>query len=249
MRRPLVAGNWKMNGSREQLNTFAESLDAHLADGVACDVGICPPYAYLADAVDRFANTPVEVGAQNVSVETEPGAFTGEVSASMLRDIGCGYAIVGHSERRHRFGESDEEVAQRFKAAREAGLTPILCIGETLEEHEADATQSVVARQLEAVFNVAEPRAETILAYEPVWAIGTGRAAEPEDAQAVHARIREILAKKDAKITDSIRLVYGGSVKPANAATLFAQPDIDGFLVGGASLKADDFFAICQAAG
>ncbi|HET7371263.1 MAG TPA: triose-phosphate isomerase [Gammaproteobacteria bacterium] len=248
MRRPLVAGNWKMHGSREHLNTFAEAFKARLSGGIGCDTGICPPYPYLADALRCFDGSTVEVGAQNVSVEIEPGAFTGEVSGAMLRDLGCRYAIVGHSERRHRYGESDDEVAQRFSAAARAGLTPILCVGETLDEREAGATESVVARQLESVFAVAQPPAEMIIAYEPVWAIGTGRAAEAGDAQAVHAYMREILRQKDAKLADSVRLLYGGSVKAANAGTLFAQPDIDGFLVGGASLDADEFFAICQAA-
>lgn len=237
-----------MHGSREHLNAFAEAFKARLEGGIGCEVGICPPYPYLAEALLRFTGTPVEIGAQNVSVEVEPGAFTGEVSGAMLHDLGCRYAIVGHSERRHRYGESDEEVARRFAAVCEAGLAPILCIGETLDEREAGKTEDVVARQLTAVFAATEPSTETILAYEPVWAIGTGRAAEPGDAQAVHAYVREILARKDAKLADSVRLLYGGSVKAANAGTLFAQPDIDGFLVGGASLDADEFFAICQAA-
>jgi triosephosphate isomerase len=247
MRQSLVAGNWKMHGSREQVSTFSEKLKVHLEDGVGCEVGICPPYAYLSDAVRAFAGTTVGVGAQNVSAEVEPGAFTGEVSGGMLRDMGCRYSIVGHSERRHRYGETDEEVARRFAAAREAALAPILCIGETLDEREAGATENVVTRQLEAVFAVSEPYEEMIVAYEPVWAIGTGRAAEPSDAQAVHAYVRGILAQKNAKLGDSVKIIYGGSVKAGNAATLIAQPDIDGFLVGGASLDADDFFAICQA--
>ncbi|HET6724864.1 MAG TPA: triose-phosphate isomerase [Gammaproteobacteria bacterium] len=248
MRRPLVAGNWKMNGSRAHLSAFADKFGSNLADGVDCEVGICPAFVYLAEALQRFSGTPVAIGAQTVSVEVGEGAFTGEIAGAMLRDLGCRYAIVGHSERRHRYGESDELVAQKFVAAREAGLTPILCIGETLGEREAGATQSVVERQLAAVFAVAEPDADMIIAYEPVWAIGTGRAASGEDAQAVHAHVRGIIARKDATIADSIRILYGGSVKAANAAALFTQPDIDGFLVGGASLDADEFFAICQAA-
>ncbi|HET8552749.1 MAG TPA: triose-phosphate isomerase [Gammaproteobacteria bacterium] len=248
MRRPLVAGNWKMYGSRARLNAFADKFKARLQEGIDCEVGICPPFVYLSDALSRFSGTPVAIGAQTVSVELGEGAFTGEIAGAMLRDLGCRYAIVGHSERRHRYGESDELVAQKFVAAREAGLTPILCIGETLGEREAGATENVVERQLAAVFAAAELDAEMILAYEPVWAIGTGRAAEAGDAQAVHRHVREILARKDGKLADSIRLLYGGSVKPANAGALFAQPDIDGFLVGGASLDADDFFAICQAA-
>lgn len=248
MRRTLVAGNWKMNGSREHLETFAVGLKANIADGVACELGICPTYVYLSDALRLFADTPVEIGAQNVSLETASGAFTGEVPASMVADIGCRFAIVGHSERRHVYGDTDAQVAQRFAAVREAGLTPVLCVGETLEEREAGTTQDVVKRQLEGVFEVAKPDGDTIIAYEPVWAIGTGRAAAPDDAQAVHAYIRDFLKQKDATLADSVTLLYGGSVKPANAGTLFSQPDIDGFLVGGASLKADDFYQICQAA-
>jgi triosephosphate isomerase len=238
-----------MNGSREQLAGFAENLASCLGGNVDCEIAICPPSPYLSEAGWRLRDTAVAVGAQTVSVEIEEGAFTGEVSGAMLRDAGARFAIVGHSERRHRYGESDAQVASRFAAAVAAGVTPILCIGETLAEREADATDAVIERQLEAVFAAADMGPETVIAYEPVWAIGTGRAASADDAGAVHAHVREILARKDARLGDSVRIVYGGSVKPANAAGLFAPPDIDGFLVGGASLDADDFFAICQAVG
>lgn len=249
MRKPLVAGNWKMHGTRTRLEAFATALTARLAEmPTATEVGLCPPFVYLDAAVSAFAGSAVAIGAQTVSVEAAEGAFTGEISAAMLADLGCRYAIVGHSERRHRYSESDELVARKFAAARAAGLTPMLCVGETLEQRKAGATGAVVERQLAAVFANAAPDAGMVIAYEPVWAIGTGHAAGPADAQAVHAQVRRFIAGKDATLGDSVRVLYGGSVKAANAAQLFAQPDIDGFLVGGASLDADEFFAICQAA-
>lgn len=249
MRRPLVAGNWKMHGSRAAVRSFAARLDELLAGGVAAEVAICPPFVYLDAAAAAFAGGAVSLGAQDVSVETGEGAYTGEVAAAMLADVGCRYVIVGHSERRHRYGESDAQVARKFCAVRDAGLVPILCIGETLAEREAGQTEQVIDTQLQAVFTAAKPDAAMVIAYEPVWAIGTGHAAGPGEAQAVHAHVRNILAAKDGKLAGSVRVLYGGSVKSANAADLFAQPDIDGFLVGGASLDADEFFNICRAAG
>lgn len=236
----LVAGNWKMHGNRA---ANAALLDAVVrgrtrAEGVECVV--CVPFPYLAQVAERLRGTAVAWGAQNVS-EHAQGAYTGEVSAAMLTEFGCRFVIVGHSERRQLFRESDEQVAAKFAAARKADLTPILCVGETLEEREAGSTEQVVERQLQAVLNV-DDFADAVLAYEPVWAIGTGRNATPEQAQAVHALLRK-------RVPPETPILYGGSVKPANAAALFAMPDIDGGLIGGASLVADDFIAILHAAG
>jgi triosephosphate isomerase len=236
----LVAGNWKMHGNRA---ANAALLDAVVrgragAEGVECVV--CVPFPYLAQAAERLRGTDVAWGAQNLS-EHAQGAYTGEVSAAMLAEFGCRYVIVGHSERRQLFRESDEQVAAKFAAARKAGLTPILCVGETLDEREAGRTEQVVGRQLQAVLSV-DDFAGAVLAYEPVWAIGTGRNATPGQAQAVHAFLR-------GKVSAESPILYGGSVKPANAAALFAMPDIDGGLIGGASLVADDFIAILHAAG
>ncbi|HZM34793.1 MAG TPA: triose-phosphate isomerase [Burkholderiales bacterium] len=236
----LVAGNWKMHGNRA---ANAALLDAVVrgqsgVEGAQC--AVCVPFPYVAQAAERLRGTAVAWGAQNVS-EHAQGAYTGEVSATMLAEFGCRYVIVGHSERRQLFGESDEQVAAKFAAARKAGLTPILCVGETLEEREARRTEHVVGRQLSAVLE-RESFSGAVLAYEPVWAIGTGRNATPEQAQAVHAFLRQ-------KVSAQTPIVYGGSVKPGNAAGLFAMPDIDGGLIGGASLVADDFIAILRAAG
>lgn len=250
MRNPLVAGNWKMNGSLDS----ARSLLKGIAQGIASVQGnvecaVFPPFVYLAEAERLLAGTPIRWGAQNLS-EQQPGAFTGEVSASMLLDIGCTYVIVGHSERRTLYGESDELVAKKFAAARQAGLTPVLCVGETLEEREQNITEQVVSRQLNAVLNLEGIQAiqAAVLAYEPVWAIGTGKTATPEQAQAVHAFIRSQLAQHDESIASSTRILYGGSVKGSNAAELFAKPDIDGGLVGGASLQAEEFLTIAEGA-
>ena len=219
------------------------------SDEAPCDVVVCPPYVYLWEVGRQVKDTPIGLGAQNVCAEAQ-GAFTGEVSAAMLKDVGCSYAIVGHSERRLLYREDDTLVARKFVAAQGAGLAPILCVGETLEERERGVTEAVVGRQLDAVLAVAGVAAfaRAILAYEPVWAIGTGKNATPEQAQAVHALIRTRIAARDATIADGLRLLYGGSVKAANAAELFDQPDVDGGLVGGASLKADEFVRICAAA-
>jgi triosephosphate isomerase len=250
MRQKFVAGNWKMNGSREMAEDLVRGVVAGVGESPASGVAICPPFPYLG-IVSRLANgSPVELGAQNLSSE-DSGAFTGEVAGGMLADVGCRYVIVGHSERRALYGEDDSVVAAKYGAAQSHGLVPILCVGETLEEREGDVTEQVVRRQLEAVLETAGVSSfgGAVIAYEPVWAIGTGRTASPEQAQEVHAFIRSLLSDKDAKIADSVQVLYGGSVKPANAAEIFSMPDVDGGLIGGASLEAESFVAICQAAG
>jgi triosephosphate isomerase len=232
----LVAGNWKMHGSRASISALLDALLNGLAGWKGAECAVCPPFPYLEQVSGRLAGTPLAWGAQNVS-EHAQGAHTGEVAAAMLADLGCRYVIVGHSERRQLYGESDARVAAKFAAARSAGLTPILCVGETLQEREAGSTEAVVARQLEAV------RFESgVLAYEPVWAIGTGRSATPAQAQEVHGFLRK-------RVPQGTRILYGGSVKADNAAELFRMPDIDGGLVGGASLVAKEFIAIVRAAG
>ncbi|MBI4124242.1 MAG: triose-phosphate isomerase [Betaproteobacteria bacterium] len=235
----LVAGNWKMHGNRAANAALLDAIVRGQAGAEGAECVVCVPFPYIAQVAERLRGTAVAWGAQNVS-EHAQGAYTGEVSAAMLADFGCKYVIVGHSERRQLFGESDEQVAAKFAAARGGGLTPILCVGETLDEREAGRTEEVVARQLDAVLKN-QLFSEAVLAYEPVWAIGTGRNATPEQAQAVHAFLRKRLAA-------GTRILYGGSVKPANAAGLFAMPDIDGGLIGGASLVAADFIAILHAA-
>lgn len=249
MREFLVAGNWKMNGSNEANRALLAGIVAGIPDGQGFRMLVCPPYPYLAAAVAQVANSAVSVGAQNVS-ENDAGAFTGEVAPSMLKDIGCQYVIVGHSERRALYGESSEQVAAKFMAAQAAGITPILCVGETLEERESGATQKVVGEQLAAVVQAAGIGAfeNAVVAYEPVWAIGTGKTASPEQAQDVHQYIRAMLGEKDVGISRKLQLLYGGSMKGENAAGLLSMPDIDGGLIGGASLKVDDFLAIASAA-
>lgn len=248
MRRKIVAGNWKLHGSRE----FAASLVAELVTGLPLDgveVVVVPPTPYLDMLATDFEGRGIAFGAQDVS-DNQKGAFTGEVSAEMLIDVGARYALVGHSERRQYHAESSELVARKFVAAASAGLVPILCVGETLEQREADQTRAVIESQLVPVLDLAGVDAfeRAVVAYEPVWAIGTGRTASPEQAQEVHAFIRGVVATRDARIAGSLPLLYGGSVKPDNAAELFAQPDVDGGLVGGASLVASDFLAIARAA-
>jgi triosephosphate isomerase (TIM) len=234
----LVAGNWKMHGSRAANRALLDGILKGLdRDGAEC--AVCVPFPYLPDMAEWLRPTPIAWGAQNVS-EHEKGAFTGEVSAAMLVEFGCRYAIVGHSERRQIYGESDAQVAAKFASAQAAGLVPILCVGETLEERDAGKTEQVVGRQLDAVLGKGR-FGDAVLAYEPVWAIGTGRNATPEQAQAVHAFLRK-------KVSAATRILYGGSVKPQNAAAIFAMPDVDGGLIGGASLVADDFLAILRAA-
>jgi triosephosphate isomerase len=249
MRRPMVAGNWKMNGSRVGNTSLLAELELRIKPQWPIDVAVFPPFVYLAEAAAALAGGAIAVGAQDVCAEPG-GAFTGEVSAPMLRDIGMSLVLVGHSERRHWYHEDDALVARKFAAALSCGLTPVLCVGETLEEREAEKTEAVVARQLDAVIALigVEKLGVGVVAYEPVWAIGTGRTATPEQAQAVHAFIRHRVKAQNANIADRLRLLYGGSVKAGNAAELFAMPDVDGGLVGGASLNADEFYEICAAA-
>ena len=250
MRQPLVAGNWKMHGSRAENANLVNALLDLLPEGKRAEVLVCPPFPYLAETGRLLKDSGVQLGAQSVCAEGQ-GAFTGEVSASMLKDVGCRYVLVGHSERRQLYGENDALVARKFVAAQSQGLVPVLCVGETLEEREAGQTLAVVSRQLEAVLAVSGVRslADAVIAYEPVWAIGTGRTASGEQAQDVHAMIRAKVSGLDATIGGSVRILYGGSVKASNAQELFAMPDIDGGLVGGASLKADEFARICAGAG
>lgn len=248
MRQRLVAGNWKLNGSRELVRSLVGSLVSAVDESVEADVAVCPPFVYLDSAAGLLEGSRVRLGAQDVCAE-DSGAYTGEVSAQMLAEVGCHYAIVGHSERRSLYGEDDALVARKFVAAAGAGLVPILCVGETLEEREQGVIEAVIAHQLDAVIAAAgaDAVAEAVVAYEPVWAIGTGRTANPDQAQAVHAFIRGRL-RESTPVADSCCMLYGGSVKPDNAAELFAMPDIDGGLIGGASLDASAFLAICQAA-
>ncbi|RJG00781.1 triose-phosphate isomerase [Noviherbaspirillum sedimenti] len=252
MRRKLVAGNWKMNGSLAANTALLAGLKAGLKvdlQQAACDVAVCVPTPYLAQCQAELTGSSIAWGAQDVSVH-EAGAFTGEVAASMLLDFGSAYVIVGHSERRAYHGESSELVAQKTLRALAAGLTPIVCVGETLAEREAGQTELVVGRQIDAVLQVldASQLQRIVLAYEPVWAIGTGKTATPAMAQEVHATLRARLASKDAAVAAQVKILYGGSMKPENASELLAMPDIDGGLIGGAALKAADFLAIIGAA-
>jgi triosephosphate isomerase len=234
----LVAGNWKMHGSRAANSALLDALLEQIGSPRGVDTAVCVPFPYLEQVAGRLRGTPIAWGAQNVS-EHAQGAYTGEVSAAMLREFGCRYVIVGHSERRQRYGETDAQVAAKFAAARGAGLTPILCVGETLQEREAGRTEEVVARQLDEVLKKASFD-DAVLAYEPVWAIGTGRTATPQQAQEVHAFLR-------TRLSTPSRIIYGGSVKAQNAAAIFAMPDVDGGLIGGASLAAADFAGIVKA--
>jgi triosephosphate isomerase len=248
MRKILVAGNWKMHGSKTMVSTLLDGLLAgSSADGKA-DLAVFPSFPYLSLAESILTGSHICWGGQTLNPHAK-GAHTGETSGSMLTDMGCQYVLVGHSERRAIYGESDEDVALRFKAALEAGLEPVLCVGETLEEREAGETEAVVARQMDAVIHSVgiEAFARAIIAYEPVWAIGTGLTATPQQAQSVHAFIRDKLSLLNGIIAGQLRILYGGSVNGSNAAELFAQSDIDGGLVGGASLTAEDFLAIYSA--
>lgn len=248
MRRKLVIGNWKMFGRLARNQALLEGVMAGVREMRNTDCAVCVPYPYLAQAQSLLQGSNVAWGAQNMSQHDE-GAYTGEVAAGMLVEFGCKYVLLGHSERRALYHESDETVAMKFEAALKAGLKPVLCVGETLEEREAGITEEVVARQLDAVINRSGVKAleKAVLAYEPVWAIGTGKTASPEQAQAVHAFIRQRVAKLDGQIAQALCILYGGSVKAANAPELFSMADIDGGLIGGASLVAEDFVAICRA--
>jgi triosephosphate isomerase len=248
MRRKLVVGNWKMNGSRAVNAALLSGITAGLGDAApAC--AVCVPAPYLAQCEATLSGTPLAWGAQDVSAHAA-GAYTGEVAASMLAEFGCRYVIVGHSERRAYHCESNELVAKKAVAALDAGLTPIVCVGETLAEREGGQTVAVVSAQLAAVLELLDAAAvaRLVLAYEPVWAIGTGKTATPAMAQEVHAQLRAQLKEKNAAAADAIQILYGGSMKPDNAKELMAQPDIDGGLIGGAALKAADFLAIIHAA-
>ena len=249
MRQALVAGNWKMNGSVGSVRELLAGIKSGMSEVGNCEVAVCPPYIFVPMTQAELSGTAVSWGGQNLSTE-QSGAFTGEIAASMLLDFGCKYVIVGHSERRTLYGETDGVVARKFAVARAAGLKPILCVGETLEERESGVTEEVVARQVDAVINLEGVRAlaAAVIAYEPVWAIGTGVTATPEQAQEVHAFIRKRVAAYDIDVADNLRILYGGSMNPSNAADLMAKHDIDGGLIGGASLKSADFLTICKAA-
>lgn len=249
MRKPLIAGNWKMNGSVAGNKSLLDGILAGIGAVKTAGVAVCVPYIYIPDVAARLQGTTVAWGAQNVSAEAK-GAFTGEISTSMLADFRCQYVIVGHSERRTLYGETDTLVATKYGVVLAAGMIPILCVGETLQEREQGITEQVVARQINAVIQSQgiSALAKGVIAYEPVWAIGTGKTASPQQAQDVHAFIRGMIAKQDKAVADGVVIQYGGSMNAQNAAELLAMPDIDGGLIGGASLKAEDFLTICKAA-
>ncbi|NEX20927.1 triose-phosphate isomerase [Thiorhodococcus mannitoliphagus] len=248
MRQPLIAGNWKMNGTRSS----AEALIKGVLEGAEklgkAEIAICPPFPFLEAGERLVANSSVRLGGQNVCTEAS-GAYTGEVSAAMLAEFGCSYVICGHSERREYYGETDAIVAKKLAIVVENGMKPILCVGETLDQREQGKTQEVIAQQIDAVIaqNGIASFAELEIAYEPIWAIGTGKTATPEQAQEVHDFIRQRIAGQDQAIGAKVRILYGGSMKPGNASDLLSQPDIDGGLIGGAALAAEDFLAICRA--
>lgn len=248
MRRKLVAGNWKMNGSTSSIRGLLQGINEGAAAVAAVELAVFPPFVYLGLVEQLLSKTAIVWGAQNLS-EQVAGAYTGEVAGSMLQDFHCTYVLVGHSERRTLYGETDQIVARKFAAARKLGIKPVLCVGETLAEREQGVTEAVVERQLKAVLDLEGigSLADAVIAYEPVWAIGTGRNATPEQAQEVHAFIRAKLAEQDPALASQVRILYGGSVKGSNAAELLVMPDIDGGLVGGASLDAKDFLAIAKA--
>jgi triosephosphate isomerase len=250
MRKPLVAGNWKMNGNHRSNIELLGGIVAGAGDVKVAEMAVCPPAVYLAQVADALRGTDIVWGAQNLS-EYAPGAYTGEIAAEMLVDFECRYVILGHSERRHVFGEKDAVVAKKFVMAQQHGLRPILCVGELLEERESGHTEAVVARQLDVVLELAGVVAlkEAVIAYEPVWAIGTGKTASPEQAQQVHRFIRQRIAEENEAVAENVQILYGGSVKGSNAAELFAMADIDGGLIGGAALQAEEFLAIAKAAG
>lgn len=249
MRKPLVAGNWKMNGSTSANAALLQTVQAESAKLSAVEIAVCPPAVYLAQAMAALKGSAVRWGGQNLS-DQEGGAFTGEISAEMLRDLECHFVIVGHSERRALYGETDSLVADKTSRALQAGLLPIVCVGETLSERDAGETLAVIKRQLSVVISKIGKAdlSKLVIAYEPVWAIGTGRTATPEQAQEVHAAIRSQLTDASVDAGAVVRILYGGSVKPGNAREIFSMADVDGGLIGGASLVAKDFLAICQAA-
>lgn len=250
MRRPMVAGNWKMHGTRASVAELIEGLGKQALPSDV-DVVVMPPSLFISQVVVGLEGRAIAVGAQDAALQAAQGALTGEIASSQLLDAGCKFVLVGHSERRQLIGEQDEVLNRKFAAIQESGLTPVLCIGETLEQREAGRTLEVVAQQLDSIIDAfgIDAFANAVIAYEPVWAIGTGLTASPQQAQEVHAAIRAQLAEKNAEVAQGVRLLYGGSVKSANAVELFGMPDIDGGLIGGASLNADEFGAICRAAG
>ena len=257
MRKTLIAGNWKMHGSLTSIESLVNGIKSQLDNSWQSDVLVCPPSIYIDKTLQLTADSPIKVGGQNLS-EQEQGAFTGEISGDMLQDLGADFVLVGHSERRSLYHESNELVAKKFAKALEQGLTPVLCVGETLEEREKGTTMKVVQAQIDAVLDFygnsetatgLDKLGQGVIAYEPVWAIGTGVTASPEQAQEVHAAIRGYLAESDPAVAEQVQILYGGSMKAANAEELLAQNDIDGGLIGGASLKADEFIAICKIAG
>ena len=249
MRQPLVAGNWKMNGSSASIKSLLDGIAAGMSKVHRAAVAVCAPAIYIPQVQSQLQGSAIAWGGQDLSIH-ESGAYTGEISGPMLKEFGCVYAIIGHSERRTYHGETDQQVADKFDAALAHGLTPIFCIGETLSERESGITEEVVARQLDAVLNQggAEALGKGVIAYEPVWAIGTGKTATPEQAQEVHAFIRARVAERSAEVAEQVQILYGGSMKPGNASELMSKPDIDGGLIGGASLKSEDFLGICTAA-
>ncbi|MEB0204060.1 triose-phosphate isomerase [Pseudomonas sp. CCC3.1] len=250
MRRTMVAGNWKMHGTRASVAELIDGL-RNLALPSGVEIAVFPSDLFIDRVINGLKDTPISVGAQDAAIDEKQGALTGEISPSQLVDAGCKLVLVGHSERRLILGEQDETLNRKFAAAQASGLTPVLCIGETLEQREAGQTLEVVERQLNVVIDEfgIEAFTNAVIAYEPVWAIGTGLTATPQQAQDVHAAIRAQLAQKNSEVAQGVRLLYGGSVKAANAVELFSMPDIDGGLIGGASLNADEFGAICRAAG
>ncbi len=246
MRSSLIAGNWKMNGNLQSVVELVEGIKA--GDAGKAELAIFPPAVFLMKVGGMLADSEIALGAQNVG-DQEAGAFTGEIAAAMLKECGCRYALVGHSERRSLYLETDQLVAARFAMAVASGIIPILCVGEALQERDQGITEDVVAGQLDAVIDLSgiDGIARAIIAYEPVWAIGTGKVATPDQAQEVHAFIRGKLARLDVGVAEQVKILYGGSMNPSNAAELLSQPDIDGGLIGGASLQADDFLSIAQA--
>jgi triosephosphate isomerase len=252
MRRRLVAGNWKMHGSRDAIQSLVCGIKGGIGGINEVNVAVCPPFVYLNEVGAMLEGTSVALGAQDVCQVPTEGAYTGEVSAAMLKECGCKYVIVGHSERRHIYNESDTLVVEKYIAAQQQALTPILCVGETLEQRETGRTQAVIDHQLDALFVLdkgVDSLARAVIAYEPVWAIGTGKTATPAQAQEVHEFIRAKVARHNPGVAAGLVILYGGSVKGSNAAELLAMPDIDGGLIGGASLKAGEFLQICAAAG
>jgi triosephosphate isomerase len=249
MRRKFVAGNWKMQGSLAENQTRLTQLSNGLKDVTTVDMAVFSTAPYLFQCKSLLAASPVKWGTQNISEHVE-GAYTGEISISMLQDFNCEYTIIGHSERRELFAESDAQITAKFVQAQAGNVIPILCVGESLQQREAGTTVDVISKQIQAVLNVVgiQKFAQAVIAYEPIWAIGTGKTATPQQAQEVHEAIRGLLAKNDQSIAVNMQILYGGSVKPGNAVEIFAQPDVDGALVGGASLNADDFIQICKAA-